>query len=248
MTCVGGSEGAATDAVFEAIIVALRGAARDHPLATLREEFLKVAAAEAAIRAGAVMLEGSNRPGMVNEIAWGNGTLSTYLADFDGSQLGSVGRVGKPAGTTTSDLRLVYPADLSLEIKARCDFGSSRGNASGTLRKDIQRVVDGDVDGLVLLADKAVYRNLRTDDRSDSRGRPRSSADVALFDACFPPLGCSASGLETITTQLGSLSRWHQCIRTAWGSTRKLVLLVHVKSPLVAAADQAMQRPGFAGP
>jgi hypothetical protein len=204
---------------LQAMYTAIEDEVRACPLALLNEGHLETVAAVALLRNGASIVEGSNTGGKKRRISLRDNHLIAELMTDDESRVRTQSGRGRPKGSRSPDLRIILneTTTFRLEIKARCSFGSSRGNPSATLLGDIHKLRDGAVDAALVACDHDVYQNLRGD-FAGKRGQKGDTQAKQLFSELLPPV--SDLQPDKRVERFLQNEQWHTVTRaseTPWG-------------------------------
>jgi hypothetical protein len=147
------------------------------PLLTLSEGLIKIRAAEAALSLGWTIQEGAGTSPtgpVADYAALRNGVITWERGDR---------RLQLPEGS--SDLAVVEPFEMFLEIKARPDYGTKAQAQFQEMDADVARISHYTQCALLFVFDPKIYLSFSGEKR-EVRGRP--AVANAWFIRTFPPL------------------------------------------------------------
>lgn len=144
-------------------------------LLAVSEGFVKVRCAEAALSLGWTLQEGS-----------GN-TLTGPMADYASMENGRVAWLRGPRECQlpegSSDLAVVRPFKMFLEIKTRPDHGTKSQAQFQAMDADVARIAQNRECALLFIFEPVIYASF-SGEKTERRGRPPVAA--GWFTSCFP--------------------------------------------------------------
>ena len=144
-------------------------------LLSLSEGLIKVRCIEAALRLGWTVQEGAGcRP---------DGDVADYAAMRDGKVLWHRAARTLRLADGSSDVAVVDPFEMLLEIKARPDYGTKSQAQFQQMDADVERVAGNPKCALVFVFDPRIYRSF-SGEKTETRGRLAVASE--WFIASFP--------------------------------------------------------------
>lgn len=144
-------------------------------LLAISEGFVKVRCAEAALSLGWTLQEGSrNKP---------TGPMADYATMLNGrvAWRRDPRKIQLPEGS--SDLAVVSPFEMFLEIKTRPDHGTKSGAQFQDMDADVARIAQNRQCALLFIFEPVIYASF-SGEKTERRGRPAVADN--WFTTCFP--------------------------------------------------------------
>lgn len=149
----------------------------DERLLALSEGLIKVRCIEAGLSLGWTAQEGAGRSPI--------GDVADFLTETHGLLCWHRGPRRRRLQVGSSDVTFVSPVSMSLEIKARPDFGTKAQAQFGEMQCDVERAATTPDTAFLFVFDPKIYLSF-SGGKTETRGRPAKAAD--WFIRNFPPL------------------------------------------------------------